>query len=270
LTTGRSSFIDPEIIIEELKQSISKIQYLDYITFSGSGEPTLNKDLGLIIDKIKQLTATPVAVLTNGTLLYLAEVREDLALSDLVLPSLDAVSAEVFAKINQPAGDLDINVIIGGMVKFRQEYRGQTWLEVFIVEDINDGGDELDKLYDAITKIKPDKVQLNSLDRPPAYAGVKAVDAAKLEQIAARWGNGPVRVEVIQRVRQRREILSFSKNLENNILNTIRRRPLMIEDLEAITGRKRCEILKYIDVLEKEKKIAAKIVDDKIFYAPRS
>jgi wyosine [tRNA(Phe)-imidazoG37] synthetase (radical SAM superfamily) len=270
LTTERSSFIDPEIIIEELKHSISKNQYLDYITFSGSGEPTLNKDLGLIIDKIKQLTSTPVAVLTNGTLLYLEEVREDLSRSDLVLPSLDAVSPEVFAKINQPAGNLDINVIVEGMVKFRQEYRGQIRLEVFIVEGINDGSDELDKLLQTIKKINPDQVQLNSLDRPPAYAGVKPVDTGKLEQIAARWKNCPAKVEVIQRVRQRREILSFSKNLENNILNTIRRRPLMIEDLEAITGKKRCELFKYIDVLEKEKKIAAIIVEDKIFYGPPS
>jgi len=270
LTTERSSFIDPQIIIEELKHSISKNQYLDYITFSGSGEPTLNKDLGSIIDKIKQLTATPVAVLTNGTLLYLEEVREDLSRSDLVLPSLDAVSPEVFAKINQPAGDLDINVIVEGMVKFRQEYRGQTWLEVFIVEGINDGSDELDKLFQSIKKINPDKVQLNSLDRPPAHADVKAVNTGKLEEIAARWKNCPAKVEVIQRARQRREILSFSKNLESNILNTIRRRPLMIEDLEALTGKKRAELFKYIDVLEKEKKIAAKIVDNKIFYAPHS
>ncbi len=270
LTTERSSFIDPEIIIEELKHSISKNQYLDYITFSGSGEPTLNKDLGLIIDKIKQLTSTPVAVLTNGTLLYLEEVREDLSRSDLVLPSLDAVSPEVFAKINQPAGNLDINLIVEGIVEFRKEYRGEIWLEVFIVEGINDGSDELDKLYQTIKKINPDKVQLNSLDRPPACAAVKPVDTGKLEQIAARWKNCPAKVEVIQRVRQRREISSFSKNLENNILNTIQRRPLMIEDLEAITGKKRCELFKYIDVLEKEKKIAAIIVEDKIFYGPPS
>lgn len=270
LTARRERFFDPEVIIEELKPYLDKRHHIEYITFSGSGEPTLHQDIGLIIEKIKQLTTTPVAVLTNGTLLCLEEVRKDLLASDLVLPSLDAVSPDIFAKINQPDESLDIESIIGGMIEFRQEYKGQIWLEVFIVGGINDSADELDRLYDVIRKIDPHRVQLNSLDRPPAYANVEPVDTGRLEGIAARWKNLAMPVEVIQRARKRREILSFSRNLENNILNTINRRPLMIEDLEELTGRKRCELYKYIDVLEKEKKIAAKIVEDKIFYSPVS
>jgi predicted transcriptional regulator len=110
-------------------------------------------------------------------------------------------------------------------------------------------------------------VQLNSLDRPPAYPGVTAVDTALLEQIAAGWKNLPIPVDIIRRASNRKEIFAFSKNLEHNILNTIKRRPLAIEDLEELTGKKRCEIYKYIDILEKEKKISAKIVGDKIFYS---
>lgn len=268
LTTARTSFTKPETILAELKISIEKNPYIEYITFSGSGEPTLNKDIGKLIEQIKKITPIPVAVLTNGTLLHLKEARKDLLHSDLVLPSLDAVSPEIFARINQPGEGLDIRLIVEGMVKFRKEFKGQIWLEVFIVGGINDGKDELDKLYRAIERIKPDKVQLNSLDRPPAYANVKPAHTGELEEIAARWQGLPGEVEVIQRVRKRREIFSFSKNLENNILNTINRRPLMIEDLEELTGRKRCELYKYIDILEKEKKIAARIVADKIFYAP--
>jgi wyosine [tRNA(Phe)-imidazoG37] synthetase (radical SAM superfamily) len=270
LYTQQSRFFDPEIIIEELKPFLEKNQYIEYITFSGSGEPTLHQDLGLIIEKIKELTSIPVAVLTNGTLLFLKEVRKALLTSDLVLPSLDAVSPEIFAKINRPDNNLDIEAIVEGLIQFGKEFKGEIWLEVFIVGGINDGSAELDKLYEVIQKIKPHRVQLNSLDRPPAYVDVKPLDAGRLEEIAARWKNLPVPVEVIRRTRRRREILSFSRNLENNILNTINRRPLMIEDLEEITGRRRSELFKYIDVLEKEKKIAAKIVDDKIFYSPVS
>lgn len=267
LATERTRFVDPNLVINELQTALAENPHLDYITFSGSGEPTLNKDLGLIIKNIKELTSIPVAVLTNGALLYLKEVREELLPADLVLPSLDAVSPQVFAKINQPAAHLDIDSIIAGLVEFRKEFKGQIWLEVFIVAGLNDSDDELAGLYKAIEKIVPHRVQLNSLDRPPAYPGVTAVDTARLERIAAGWKDLPIPVDIIQRASNRREIFAFSKNLEHNILNTIKRRPLMIDDLEELTGKKRCEIYKYIDILEKEKKINAKIVGDKIFYS---
>ncbi len=267
LTTTRTRFVDPDLVIDELRTALAENPHLDYITFSGSGEPTLNKDLGVIIKRIKESTAIPVAVLTNGALLYLREVREELLPADLVLPSLDAVSPQVFEKINQPAAHLDIDLIIAGLVEFRKEFKGQIRLEVFIVSGLNDSEDELAKLYKAIEKIAPHRVQLNSLDRPPAYPGVTAVDTARLEQIAAGWKDLLIPVDIIQRAGNRREIFAFSKNLEHNILNTIKRRPLMIDDLEELTGKKRCEIYKYIDILEKEKKISAKIVGDKIFYS---
>ncbi|MCK4761537.1 MAG: radical SAM protein [Candidatus Aminicenantes bacterium] len=270
LTAARSSFVDAGTIIEELKPFLAQHQTLEYITFSGSGEPTLNKDLKDIIAAIKKITLVPVAVLTNGTLLYLPEVRESLLQADLILPSLDAVSPPVFARINQPHQDLEIGAVIEGMVKFREQYKGDIRLEVFIVSGINDGSAELKKLYEAIKKIKPDRVQLNSLDRPPAYDHVEPLDTGRLEKIAAGWQDLPARVEVIKRAGKRREIASFSRNLENNILNTIDRRPLTIEDLEELTGKKRIELYKYIDILEREKKVIAKIVKDKIFYAPTS
>jgi predicted transcriptional regulator len=109
-------------------------------------------------------------------------------------------------------------------------------------------------------------VQLNSLDRPPAYDNIQPVGINVLEHIVKKWKDAPV--EIVKRIRKRDEIASFSRNLENNILNTIKRRPLIIEDLEALTGKNKLELFKYIDVLEKEKKIKARIVGDKIFYAP--
>ena len=115
-----------------------------------------------------------------------------------------------------------------------------------------------------IKTIQPDKVQLNSLDRPAPHDHVSPVDMKTLEKIMTQWNDLPV--EIIKRTRQRKEILSFSKNLENSILNTISRRPLMIEDLEELTGKSRIELHKYIDILEKEKKIHTKIVKDKLFY----
>lgn len=262
--TTRSSFVDPELVLSEIEEVVSGDQLIEYITFSGSGEPTLNIDIGRIIRGIKKLTDTPVAVLTNGTLLPMKEVRNDLLEADLVLPSLDAVSPSVFSKINLPHGGLDIVSIIEGLVEFRKEYNGRIWLEVFIAKGLNDGKEELEKLYATIKRIRPDRVQLNSLDRPPAYDNIEPVTMDVLEAILEKWKDLPV--EIIKRIRRRDEIASFSKNLESNILNTIKRRPLTIEDLEALTGKSRLELFKYIDVLEREKKIHSQVIDNKIFF----
>lgn len=265
LSLERRHFIDPAAVLDELRTSLAAIPHLDYITFSGSGEPTLNADIGLLIREIKKMTAFPVAVLTNGTLLYREEVRRELSAADLVLPSLDAVGAAALQRINQPHSGLDFALVLDGLERFRREYSGRLWLEVFLVKGGNDDQQELAALHQAIRRIAPDRVQLNTLDRPPAYPGVESADMAALEAIRRQWSDLPV--EITKRVQRREEILSFSLNLENSILNTIRRRPLTREDLQALTGLNQTEIRQYLDVLEKEKKVRPRIVGDKIFYS---
>ncbi|MCP4218693.1 MAG: radical SAM protein [bacterium] len=266
LTVERKNFISPGVILDEIRDVLADNHYIDYITFSGAGEPTLHIGIGEIIDGIKAIADIPVAVLTNATLLFRSDVRKDLANADLVLPSLDAVSPEAFREVNRPHCSLDKASIIEGLVTFRSEYPGKIWLEVFVARGINDTPEELDKIYSHIKRIKPHKVQLNSLDRPPAYENVLPVEIKTLEHIVTQWSDLPV--EIVKRFKRREEIVSFSKNLENNILNTLKRRPLTIDDIETVTGKNRLELFKYIDVLEKEKLIRAKIVDKKIFYLP--
>ncbi len=263
-TTERSSFFPPEELISEFRKFIDNKIHLDYITFSGSGEPTLNSDIGFFINEIKQISKAPIAVLTNGTLLHLPAVQEDLMHSDLILPSLDAVSEEVFKKINRPAPGITSENIIAGLKSLSKKYKGEIWLEIFISKGINDSESELNKLRNAVEQINPDKIQLNSLDRPPAYKEAETADRELLEMIVDKWEGLPV--EIIKRTATRKEISSFSKDLESSILQTISRRPLTIEDLMTLTGKKRLELLKYIDVLEKEKIIRSEIVDNKIFF----
>jgi wyosine [tRNA(Phe)-imidazoG37] synthetase (radical SAM superfamily) len=264
LVTTRASFVDREKVLKEVADFLKTDQFLDIITFSGSGEPTLNQDIGWLMNEFKKITAIPIAVLTNGTLLHRSDVCQDLLSADLVLPSLDAASQSVFCSVNKPHESLKIDSIINGLVEFRKQYQGQIWLEVFILKGLNDHPAELDKIYQAILRIKPDKVQLNSLDRPPAYPECTAMTAEELQQIVHSWSG--VLVEVIKRVERRQEIKTFSQNLENSILNTIARRPLLIDDLQALTGKHPLELIKYLDILEKEKKIVAKVINDKIFY----
>jgi wyosine [tRNA(Phe)-imidazoG37] synthetase (radical SAM superfamily) len=267
LSLERQSFFPPQLLLAELESVLPDIPHLDYITFSGSGEPTLNVDLGLFIREIKKISAVPVAVLTNGTLLYLDDVRDDLLMADVILPSLDAATPAAFKRINQPHPGLQLEWIIDGLVALRREYPGAIWLEIFIVKGINDKEKEIASLGAAMRRIRPDKIQLNTLDRPPAYAGLEAADFADLEKIRAGWPDLPV--EIIKRTNRREEILAFSLNLENSLLNTIRRRPLTMTDLMAMTGKDENELRQYLDVLEKEKKIKGQISGKLIFYTTR-
>ncbi len=264
LTCERRRFFPPQELLDELGALLPSIPRLDYMTFSGSGEPTLNSDLGAMIAAVKRFAAAPLAVLTNGTLLGRADVRRDLLGADVVLPSLDAASAAGFARINQPAAGVDVAAVIEGMAAFRAEFAGKIWMEVFILKGVNDGGEDLAALEAALRRIRPDKVQLNTLDRPPAYAGVESADFALLERIRAGWQG--LAVEIIKRARHREEIPAFSANLENSLLNTIRRRPLTLDDLAALTAKGEEELRRYLEVLERERKLKPVIEGGKIFY----
>ncbi len=266
LSDLRERFVSAEQILAELEQHLSHETELDYITFSGSGEPTLNSDIGKIIRGIRQRSDKAIAVLTNGTLLSDPQVRADLTEADLVLPSIDAVSEDVFMQINRPCANIRLKEMLEGLTIFRNQFSGEIWLEVFIAAGYNDMESELTALQKTLKRISPDKIQLNTLDRPPAYESVHGVTLAQLEAIQEAWQDLPV--EIIKRIRKRDEIKAFSKNLENSILNTINRRPLTIDDLAELTGKKHSELYKYIDILIKEKKIREQIINDRIFLIP--
>jgi wyosine [tRNA(Phe)-imidazoG37] synthetase (radical SAM superfamily) len=264
LTCERRRFFPPQRVLDELQAVLAETPHLDFITFSGSGEPTLNSDLGWLINEIKKTSRVPLAVLTNGTLLFREDVRRDLLRADVVLPSLDAATTGGFARINQPCPGLDLERIIAGLEEFRREYSGRIWLEVFMLKGVNDSEDDMRALQRALQRIHPDKVQLNTLDRPPACPGVESVDYAFLEKVRAHWTGLPV--EIIKRTGRREEIAAFSSNLENSLLNTIRRRPLTLADLMALTAKGEGEVRQYLDVLEREKKIRPVIQGGQIFY----
>ena len=188
LTLDRKEYIKSDKIRKELKHYFKNNPDPDYITFSGSGEPTLNSGLGDILQFIKQnKPEVPVAVLTNGTLLFDAKVRESLINSDVVLPSLDAATQDVFEKINCPANGLSIDKYIQGIIDFRNDFKGKIWLEVFILPGYNDNDDELMKLKKAILKIKPDSVQLNTLDRPGNVTNLRSATRNELQRVKDFW-----------------------------------------------------------------------------------
>ena len=226
----------------------------DYITFSGSGEPTLNSRIGDVLHYIQsRAEKIPAAVLTNGTLLFDQQVRDDIIAADVVMPSLDAATATVFRKINRPHRSLQIEKIIAGLCQFRRQYRGQIWLEVFIIPGLNDTASELQALKAAIERIAPDRIQLNTLDRPGTVSSIRAATPGELKDILTLWDLP--NTEIIAKPPDRKKVLSFRRDIESAILETIARRPCTLADLSAILGLHVNEINKYLDVLEADGKI---------------
>ncbi len=265
LTLKRKEYISYIEVVKELKHYFSNNPAPDYITFSGAGEPTLNSRFGDVLKFIKSnYPDIPVAVLTNGTLFYQKQVRKEILDADLVLPSLDAASDLSFRKINRPFHKLNINEYIQGLVDFRKEYRGKIWLEVLILPGYNDNAEELYILKEAFEKIKPDSIQLNTLDRPGTIDGLKAASKDRLREIVDFWGLD--NVEIIAAAPERKNIKSYRKDTESAILETISRRPCTVDDLVKILGLHINEINKYLDVLESENKIKSVRQERGLFY----
>lgn len=265
LTIERKEYVPYNEVIEELKNHLGNNPAPDYITFSGSGEPTLNSRIGDILKFIKQnYPDIPVAVLTNGTLLNNKQVRTEILDADLVLPSLDVASDLFFRKINRPFHSLNIEDYINGLCEFRKEYQGKIWLEVLIIPGYNDSKQDLILLKETFKKIQPESIQLNTLDRPGVVPGIKAAGKEELEQIADFWGLD--NVEIIAAVPERKEIKSFRDDIESAILETIFRRPCTIDDLAKILGLHIDEINKYLDVLEADNKIKSVQQERGVFY----
>lgn len=265
LTLDRKEYVKLQEVKDELLDFFKNNPDPDFITFSGYGEPTLNVSIGEILNFIKKEKPNiPLAVLTNGTLFYDKNVRDSILNADLVLPSLDAATKAVFRIINRPCKKLNIEKYIEGLVNFRKEYKGKIWLEVFILPGYNDHENELNALKEAILRINPNSVQLNTLDRPGSVRDLTSMPRKKLEEIKEFWGIE--NVEIIASSSSRKNNCAYKKDVESLIVQTIKRRPCTIEDLSQILGLSSNEINKYLDVLEKDKRIQTVNQDRGIFY----
>lgn len=268
LVTQREAFFETKEILAELDNFMSTQPHLDYITFSGAGEPTLNSSLGEIVTYIKaNYPAYKLALLTNGILFSEEEVRREVLSCDIVLPSLDSATQEGFEKINRPCAGLQVQDLIEGLVHFRMEYKGTLWLEVFLVPGINDNLEELNALAKAINKIKPDLVQLNCLDRPGTEDWVKPLSLNTLKHIKAELKkNVCVPVEIIAKVKYPQMETQPDAEVIEILHNTLKRRPSTAEDLSAMLNIHINEISKVLRQLYLEKKISAQRESRGVFY----
>jgi wyosine [tRNA(Phe)-imidazoG37] synthetase (radical SAM superfamily) len=238
----RKDYVSIEAVLAELNDRIAQGLKADHITVSGSGEPTLNSQLGDLIDGIKRIASIPAAVVTNGTLLYRADVRAECARADVILPSLDAGDEKTFELINRPHSDISIEKLINGLSTFRDEYAGQIWLEVFLIGGLNTGAQQIARIKEAIEQVRPDKIQLNTAVRPTALPSVRRLDAEELQAIARQLGPN---AEVVADFAYPPGGGHMGRRAED-VLSMLKRRPCSLDDICKGLGLQAEEALKYI------------------------
>jgi wyosine [tRNA(Phe)-imidazoG37] synthetase (radical SAM superfamily) len=259
---ARKEYLPAKDILAEVKDVIAEYPNIDCITISGSGEPTLNSKIGDIIHGIKQMTNIPVAVLTNGTLLSDPQVRKDLMDADIVSPSLDAVTPEIFQQVDRPNPKLRIDNIIEGIKSFRNEYRGRMWIEILFVSGMNDQDDEVYKLKQVIDEIRPEKIHLNTVIRPPAYSVAKPTSEARLKEIQKILGNSSEVVGIFKD--SHKTCIHTSDN--QTILALLKRRAMTVDQMVVSLEMKKEEIEASLDQLIKEKFIKTYIYSEENYF----
>ncbi|HSG28293.1 MAG TPA: radical SAM protein, partial [Candidatus Krumholzibacterium sp.] len=229
LTVERAEFYPPGLILDELRQRLSGIQGgLDVLTLSGAGEPTLYSAMGELISGIKEMSSVPVAVITNGSLLGLREVREELALADIVVPSLDAALLPAFRRINRPHPALDLGEIMNGIKAFSLEYSGEIRFEILLLDGYNTGSGELEALRTFLSGLEVGSIQLNTAVRPGTVEDVKPLSAARMEELREYFGP---RCEIVASFSAR--AAHEEEAAATHILSMIERRPCTAADIGA-------------------------------------
>lgn len=265
LTMERKEYIDVDEVIKELDQFIAENNKLDCITFSGAGEPLLNSRCGDLIDYIKnKYPQFRLALITNSSLLYKKEVREEIKNIDLILPSLDAVGEKAYLKLTRPERELKVENIIDGLIAFRKEYKTEMWLEIFFAPGVNDSEEEVKRIAETVKRINPDRVQLNTLDRPGVIKSIKPVSRERLEEIAKSFE--PLHVEVIAKVNSKTTDSAKLEDIEDKIISTIIRRPVTANDLAQTFGVELETVLSSVSKLLNDGKIKEEKLERGIFY----
>lgn len=243
-TMERREWIPLDEILAELKAKLHCRP--DYITLSGSGEPTLYSRMGELIERVQSMTDTPVAVLTNGSLLWQEEVRTQMMAADLVIPSLDAGNATMFSAVNRPHETIDFERLIDGLIEFRRLFMGKCWLEVFLLAGYTGNESEVRDIAKRVELIGPERIQMNTVARPPAEAFALPVSKERLLEYASML---TPRGEVVTDFRKVHDQEEFGAT-RKEIIDLLRRRPCSMEDLANGLGLHRNEAAKYVEELK--------------------
>lgn len=242
-TALRMPYVSADAVKRALAQAFSRGVEADYITFSGSGEPTLNLHLGRMVRAAQSIADVPVAILTNGSLLWHEPVAAQVAAADLVIPSLDTARPETFAKLNRPYEGLGLDAVLGGLSAFAKAFDGTVWVEVMVVAGVNDTPVEVAALQEALKEIEADKVQLNTVVRPPSSSRVRPVGRSVLNEICEALGP---RAEVIARSAAQTSGRRATRDVHKRIKACLSRRPCTLVDLAQSLSLHPNEVAKHV------------------------
>jgi wyosine [tRNA(Phe)-imidazoG37] synthetase (radical SAM superfamily) len=229
LTNERREYVPCSAILAEVAEALETHQphEIDWVTFVGSGEPTLHSGIGQLIRQVKTLSNKPVAVITNGSLLHLPEVRKELSEADAVLPTFDAGNSRLYRKINRPHPDCTFERLLDGLVAFRREYDGKLWVEVMLVHGLNDTSQALLEIAAHLREIQPDEIHINLPDRPPAETWVELPDDEAMMLALSILGTAAHVVHPAEGTFD----LGGHKTLVDAVIAIITRHPMREEDL---------------------------------------
>ena len=280
LTCERAEYVPTEKIIGEIDRYFAepgREHEIDVVTVTASGEPTLHSGFGHILTHLKDKTAKKIVVLTNGTTLMDAQVRREIAVADVVIPSLDAARESSFRKIDRPATCVDLGGVIEGLVVFSHGYAGEIWLEILFARGINDGEADIDALQEVLARMRLDRIQLNTVARPPLESFARPVGRERMRQIAATLekNNPGIPVDLLARggrtgvqepgvtaghVRGRDDII-------DEILQMLKRRPCTAADIDTVFpcgGPEKVE--QYLTPLVHSGQVRTRVHGDRVYY----
>jgi len=287
-TVERKEYVPCEVVVKELRDYLSNAPPFDFVTFSGSGEPTLNKALGKMISAVREITEAQIAVLTNGSLLFDERVAEDLSGADVVLPSLDAAFEEIFRRVNRPHESISLQKLVEGLKKFRKRFKGEIWVEVMLLSGVNDGEEHLLALARLLREVNAEKVQLNTPVRPSPER-CAALSESGLERALKLFLEEGVHAEIIPNVPSIPTIPNASassttdtftakeqvrgvrgvewERKKSEVQALLSRRPCTVEEISTSLGLNASEVVKYLRILESEGKLIMRKHGERTFFA---
>jgi len=235
LINQRKDYYPPEEILVEVQAALESHApgEIDWVTFVGSGEPTLHVSMGWLIRQVKSITHLPVAVITNGSLLYQPDLRQELTAADAILPTLDAGTADLYRTINRPHPDITFDRLVEGLIAFRTEYKGKLWVEVMLVQGLNDTPEALWEIAKILQQIRPDAIHINLPTRPAVETWVKPPSKENLMQAMAILGST---AEVVHPAEGSFDLSGYD-NLIDAIIGIITRHPMRQRELERTLDR---------------------------------
>lgn len=262
LTTTRHELVPMDEVLAEISNWLHTNGQADYITLSGSGEPTLNSRFGEIFDLVRKESTIPTLLLTNGSLLFHPEVRAMASKADVVKISLSAWDDQSFQKINRPDTEISFANLIHGESSFRQEFKGHLFMEVFILQGINDSVKEVKKIASVAQDIRPEKIQLNTAIRPPTETWAQPVDQEILQYLASYFNP---EAEIIAEFSLSDNSGTYQVDTEM-ILSLLERRPCTLGDISQSFNMHINEISKYVGHLVGQKKAEVLHQNGQVYY----